>query len=606
MGSQKSSISAQLQLSGQAKFKSGLGEVGRDARAFGKTMDSISSKGIGGGNRFTEMVSGIHLAGMAARGTGAIMRKAFGEDLSVEQLAMGLAAVSDGAETLSDQFAALKEASKLPGLGFTEMAKGSLTLQAVGVGAKQSRDMIIEFGNALATVGKGKNELDAITDALSKMAGKGSVTEEHLNIIAERYPAIRSIAQDLDKSSPLKFMGGLAEALSKLPRATGTAQDAIDNLGDAVNQFTSGKTGGRIQSIVGTLADGLAKTVNNSTNLKEGLGGVVDTLKNMAVLVNEPMESPLAKYELTPEQIKKRKELRVMASEEEAKAKQKVLDAEIEIANKEASLDAAKQSGDDEKILWATQELALLKEKQKLIQSLGVTEEQAAGHIRDRVEIELNGAKAVRDAEKQKAFEKANTQNARDLSLIEAKAGGKSQRQIKKLTKEAKTQEEEDRLISEGYSPAKAKELAKRKVLAEERIATDEQRAEAGLRPRVRSKSKEEQARARLQRLNPKELARLEGLSTGETAEQTFARKEAGGIKAYSGDDPMAMRPSQPSNLRKPIQGVGSKKKGDESTGAQEGGWQTLVNAILQVKQSVDKLTPNASDKSKPRSTAKR
>ena len=609
MANKKSSISAEVKLSGANAFKSGLNDLGKNAKSFGKTMGEISGNGGRGAGRFTEILSGINLVGMASRNTGAVMRKAFSEDLSIEQLAMGLAAVSNGTETLSEQFKGLREAAQLPGLGFTEMAKGSLTLQAVGVGAKESRDMIVQVGNALATVGKGKNELDAITDALAKMAGKGSVTEEHLNIIAERYPAIRSIAQTLDKSSPAKFMSGLSEALSKLPRATGTAQDGIDNLSDAVSQFTATKSGGAFNDYVKIITEGLSKAVSKSDSLKEAFNELKQIGYNAASLKMSAAESPLAKYELSPEEIEKRKQLRISAAEEESKKKEAVLQSYLELSKAEVKLQDAKASKDKDRILWATEELAILNERKKLIEELGISEERATGHIKTRIGIELDGINSVEEAEKQLALTKARKKELDDIKLMGIESPGISKRKKERVSSAIAVERETQRLQDEGFSPDEAKSIAERKGKLETQSKRDEERAQAGLRPRIRTKTKEETERARFERLSPEELNRLEGLKTGETAFETFQRKQKGGINAGR-DDAMVMRPYGETNLRKTIKGVGSKKKTEESKlddsqgiGANIG---TLVNAMMQVKAAVEKIAPNASERGKPSSSGSR
>ncbi len=593
MANRKSSITAQLSLSGITQFKSGLNDIGRSAKATGQQVAGISSGFGAGRSRITESRNQMVALGVAAAATGAIFKSAFSKDLKVEQLAMALSSVSDGTESLSKQFAALKEAAKLPGLGFTEIAKGSLDLQSVGVSAKESREVIIELGNALASTGKGKAELDGITTALAQMYGKGKVSAEEINQIAERYPAIRAIAADLDKSSPSKFTEGLTDALSKLPRAAGTAQDSFDNLNDAVDQFMTGKTGGRMNQMGKSLAEGVAGAINADSlddaamKLGRGVRGMGASLP----------ENAFAKYELTPEEAAKRQQIKLDGMKAEADAKQKLLDTEIEIASTEGRLAEVKKGNDDAAILSLTQELEILKDKKKLMETIGISEQQAIDHIKKRVTAEVEGANRVRDVERSKKQAK----EGRDLNELEAQAGGMSSRRFKKLQKGNRMAEEEERLKDEGYSPAEAKKLAARRVGAEERISENEERAGRGLRPKIRSVTDPaERARNKYNRMSSVDKRRLDGLHHSESAEDTFNRKEGGGINGNS-DDPMAIR-ARESGLRKPIRGAGAKPKEDTKTDNSSGGVGSgiaqLIKETQAVKAAVDRL--NDTERGKP------
>jgi tape measure domain-containing protein len=510
----------------------------------------------------------------------------------VEQLAMALSSVSDGTESLAKQFAALKEAAKLPGLGFSEIAKGSLDLQSVGVSAEASRDIIIQLGNALSSTGKGKAELEGITTALSQMYGKGKVSAEEINQIAERYPAIRSIAADLDKSTPAKFTEGLTAALAKLPRAAGTAQDSFDNLNDAVDQFMTGKSGGRLNQVGKSLADGIAGAINASSldeaamKLGRGVRGTAADLPDNA----------FAKYELTPEEAVKRQKDKLEGIKAEADAKQKLLDTEIDIADTEGRLAAAKKDNDDAGVLTLSKELEILKEKKKLMDTIGISEQEAIDHINRKVTAEVAGANRVRDAERAKKQGK----EGRDLSELEAQAGGMSSRRFKKLHKANRLADEEERLIAEGLTPEQAKEKAARTVGAETTIAENEERASRGLRPKIRSVTdSSERSRNRYNRLSSGDKRRLEGAHHAESGAETFSRHERGGIDAGA-DDPMALR-SNPSNLRKPITGAGHKeKKSGSNDNPSANLYQVMAKGFADVVKAVMDTGPNAAQRAKP------
>ncbi len=589
MANRKSSITAELKLNGKAQFKSSLNEASRDARVFGKTLENIGGKGIGSSMRLTELHSGLQLAGSAARIAGAAFKSAFSKDLNVEQLAMALSSVSDGTQTLAQQFAALKEAAKLPGLGFTEIAKGSLDLQSVGVSAEQSREVIIQLGNALASTGKGKAELEGITTALAQMYGKGKVSAEEINQIAERYPAIRAIAATLDKESPSKFTEGLSEALSKLPRATGTAQDAIDNLGDATDQFMTGKTGGGITNFVKDLADGASNAVNSTNGLADSFEKLGKGVRN-AFTDRSGGQSLLEKYELSAEEIAKRQAMKKAAADAELREKERLLDAELDITRAENDLTEAKARNNEEAITSATQELAILKEKKKLMEAMGITEQQATDFIKKRVELERDGDKITRDAENRKQA----VADKDELAMLEAKAGGASSRKMKKLEKNQRLSAEEDRLIKQGMNPDAAKAQASRKVEAEDRIAQDEDRAAMGLRPRIRGAG----------------YKKKQGKSGLGSATYDGLNPEFQGLEALSAmqPDPSAVA-AGPTQERKRIQGAGRDKakiaeRDKPADGV--GGASQVIAALQRIEKAVRDTGPASNERGKPLSSVNR
>ena len=104
-----------------------------------------------------------------AIGAGAV--KAFGD---LEALQKGLISVMGSAEAAGAEFTKLKEVAKLPGLGLEEAVQGSVNLQSAGFSADQAREALLQFGNALATVGKGNNELNLVVLALTQLQNKSS------------------------------------------------------------------------------------------------------------------------------------------------------------------------------------------------------------------------------------------------------------------------------------------------------------------------------------------------------------------------------------------------------------------------------------------------
>jgi tape measure domain-containing protein len=164
----------------------------------------------------------------------------------MDSLKRGLTAVAGSSEEAEKQLVRLREVAKLPGLGFAEAIRGSIQLQAVKLSANLAERSLMAFGNALATVGKGKAELDGVNLALTQIVSKGKVSAEEINQIAERVPQIREAMKaafgtaDTEKIQKLglsseKFIEGIIVELEKLPRVSGGVQNTFENLSDTVS-----------------------------------------------------------------------------------------------------------------------------------------------------------------------------------------------------------------------------------------------------------------------------------------------------------------------------------------------------------------------------------
>lgn len=164
----------------------------------------------------------------------------------MESLKSGLRAVAGSSEETEKQLVRLKEVAKLPGLGLKEAIRGSIQLQSVKLSAELAERSLMAFGNALATVGKGKAELDGVTLALTQIVSKGKVSAEEINQIAERVPQIREAMKaafgtaDTEKLQKMnltseKFIEGVVTQLEKLPRVLGGTLTMLENFADTID-----------------------------------------------------------------------------------------------------------------------------------------------------------------------------------------------------------------------------------------------------------------------------------------------------------------------------------------------------------------------------------
>lgn len=186
----------------------------------------------------------------------------------LDSLTRGLTAVAGSSKEAEKQLSRLSEVAKLPGLGFREAIQGSIRLQAAGFSAALAEDALRGFGNALASVGGGKADLDAVTRALSQMASKGKISAEEINQIAEVVPQIRVAMQAafgtsntelLQKSGieASEFVRRVTDELLKLEQVTGGPANAFENLSDAMFR-ASAAIGEKLLPAIVPLVQGLA------------------------------------------------------------------------------------------------------------------------------------------------------------------------------------------------------------------------------------------------------------------------------------------------------------------------------------------------------------
>lgn len=178
-------------------------------------------------------------------------------------------AVTGSAAAAERQLERMKDVARLPGLGFREAIQGSIRLQAVGISAQNAERYLKAFGNAVATTGGGKNELDRITTQLGQLAAKGKALAQDIRPIIEAAPAVGKAMRDafgtVDTEAIQKsgitmsdFLNRLVTQLEKLPPVTGGAKNAFENLTDSMYRARVAIGDALLPSVV-PLIEGLAK-----------------------------------------------------------------------------------------------------------------------------------------------------------------------------------------------------------------------------------------------------------------------------------------------------------------------------------------------------------
>ena len=175
-------------------------------------------------------------------GLGVASIKAFGD---IQALKNGLTAVTGSAETAAAQFVRLQKLAKLPGLGLNEVAKGAINLQTIGFTAEKAESSMLAFGNAVATVGKGKAEFERAIYGLQQLANTDFPLGEDLNILKDAIPQITPLLKEAfgtARSDDFQKLGitsaqvvdTIISGLSKLPPVAAGINGAFENLGDGV------------------------------------------------------------------------------------------------------------------------------------------------------------------------------------------------------------------------------------------------------------------------------------------------------------------------------------------------------------------------------------
>lgn len=239
----------------------------REAKAEATGLSSaLSGVGAAAGSAATIIGSALVVALTAgAAGMLAVAKQAIQANATMDSLMRGLTAVAGSSQEAEAQFKRLKEVAKLPGLGLAEAIQGSTNLQAAGLSAQLAESALMGFGNALATVGKGREDLQGVIMALSQIMSKGKVSAEEINQIAERVPQIRTAMQTAfgtANTEQLQKMGldsqafivGITRGLNKLPKAAGGIANAFENIKDAMFQAFSA-IGKPINAVLGPIIE---------------------------------------------------------------------------------------------------------------------------------------------------------------------------------------------------------------------------------------------------------------------------------------------------------------------------------------------------------------
>lgn len=249
------------------QLQKGLSTAQSNLTAFSTEATSKLQR-VGDAIKSVALPAGIAAAAIGAMGFNAI--KAFGR---LESLEKGLLAVSGSSAAATQQLDDLREVAKLPGLGLEEAVRGSINLQSIGISADVAKEAILQFGNAVATVGKGRAELDRALYGLQQLANTDFPLGEDLNIIKDAIPQVSRLLTEAfgaNRSDELAKMGVTSQqvvdvilkGLGELPRVSGGVANAFENMQDAVSNAWQE----------------LGRAINETLNFEGILSGMGDAL----------------------------------------------------------------------------------------------------------------------------------------------------------------------------------------------------------------------------------------------------------------------------------------------------------------------------------------
>lgn len=226
-------------------------------------------------------VAGAMGLAFGAAGIVAATKNIVAARVTMDSLERGLLAVTGSATAATSRLATLRDVAKLPGLGLEEAVRGDINLQAIGFSAARSETILRTFGNALATVGRGREDLNEVIRQLGQLASRGKVTADNLKPIIERVPQVAAVIkkefgtidtealQKLGISSE-QLITVLLRELGKLPPVSTGIANNIENLGDSWN---------RTLDAMGRVIEPVAnKVITAAADMAEGFADLIESL----------------------------------------------------------------------------------------------------------------------------------------------------------------------------------------------------------------------------------------------------------------------------------------------------------------------------------------
>ncbi|MHC4395660.1 MAG: tape measure protein [Planctomycetota bacterium] len=314
----------ELKISSKNLTKQALQEIQKDLDATAKKLVKAAEEsekfGKEGESAFAKLRRSIKAiqpdfqklavgAGAISAGLSFLTKSFISSAVATQKMKAGLRAVSSSAKEAESQFKRLEKVASLPGLGLPEAVQGATRLQSVGMSAENAAKTLAAFGNALATVGKGRAELSLVVEQLAQMSAKGKILAEDLKPIVSQSGLVAKAMKQAFGTSNLEdirklglstkdFLSILVAELEKLPQVSGGVANSFENLSDNIEKIKS-DFGTILLPTVVKITDSLSKLVEHINNLSDtqksiiawgtvvtaGLTGVIGAMAGLSVAI---------------------------------------------------------------------------------------------------------------------------------------------------------------------------------------------------------------------------------------------------------------------------------------------------------------------------------
>lgn len=240
-------VQRQMKGAGKAGKKAG-DDIEKAGRKGASSMDNLRDSVQGAATRMKSM--GKTLTATLTTSILGLGGAALKSSADMEQQRNALEAVMGSAEAAAQEFELLTEVASNPSIAVKQAIDASTRLQVVGESAEDARNMIEQFGNAVAASGGSADDLDAVISQLTKMISTGRLTEQRLGTIVERAPAVGASLQEAfgattaeaineNVDSVDEFTERLTASLSEAERVEGGLDNAFNNVKIQVRQSLS-------------------------------------------------------------------------------------------------------------------------------------------------------------------------------------------------------------------------------------------------------------------------------------------------------------------------------------------------------------------------------
>ncbi len=238
------------------------------------------------------------IAAFAAGGAIVSMgRSALETVVKMDRMSRAMTTMEGSAKGAQARLAELREAAKLPGVGFEQAVQADIRLRNVKISAELSKRAIVEFGNALALSGGTAADLDGVILALGQIAAKGKVSAEEINQIAERSPQIRTVMKDVFGTADteaiqkmnmgvMEFIERLIGGYGKLDRASAGLDEDLDSITQNLKTLVNEAAGPLVQQLVPAFAE-FTESVTANKEAFAALGTTVTTVLDGVALYGD-------------------------------------------------------------------------------------------------------------------------------------------------------------------------------------------------------------------------------------------------------------------------------------------------------------------------------